>query len=87
MCFCNKLDGVGSIDNRPSTEYLHHFEEEKKLGCGVDQWEALNWSCDMRANEKPMKIFPQTMNELMNQLINWLITEVVVEQPRLHRVC
>ena len=30
-------------------------------------------SCDMRADEKPMKIFPQTMNELMNQLINQLI--------------
>ena len=32
-----KLDGVGPVDNRPSTEKLHHFvrkkEEEKKLTC------------------------------------------------------
>ena len=24
-----KLDGVGPIDNRPSTKQLQHFEEEK----------------------------------------------------------
>ena len=23
-----------------------------QLGMGVDQWEAFNWSCDLRANEK-----------------------------------
>ena len=22
---CRKLDGVGLVDNRPSTDYLHHF--------------------------------------------------------------
>ena len=30
-----------------------------------------------------LKIFPETMTELINQLV----TEVIVEQPRLHRVC
>ena len=26
----HKLDGVGPVDNRPSTNKLHHFVEEKK---------------------------------------------------------
>ena len=25
MGYVNLLDGVGPIDNRPSTDYLHHF--------------------------------------------------------------
>ena len=33
-CFKNKhlykLDGEGPVDNSPSIDYLHHFEEEKK---------------------------------------------------------
>ena len=33
--------------------------------------------------DSTLNIFPQTIAELMNQLI----TEVIVEQPRLHRVC
>ena len=26
----NKLDGVGPVDNRPSTHKLHHFVKKKK---------------------------------------------------------
>ena len=33
--------------------------------------------------DSTLNIFQQTIAELMNQLI----TEVIVEQPRLHRVC
>ena len=31
---------------------------ETKLGRGEDQWEAWNWSCDLRANERPKKTPP-----------------------------
>ena len=33
---------------------------------GVDQRESLNWSCDLPANEKPMKIFSQTISQSLN---------------------
>ena len=33
--------------------------------------------------DSTLNIFPQTITELINDLI----TEVIVEQPRLHRVC
>ena len=26
-----KLDGVGPVDNRPSTDKLHHFVQKKKI--------------------------------------------------------
>ena len=26
-----KLDGVGHVDNRPSTDKLHHFVKKKKM--------------------------------------------------------
>ena len=26
-----KLDGVGPVDNRPSTDKLHHFVRKKKI--------------------------------------------------------
>ena len=26
----NKLDGVGPVDNRPSTDKLHHFVQQQK---------------------------------------------------------
>ena len=29
-CSLNKLDGVGPVDNRPSTNKLHHFVRKKK---------------------------------------------------------
>ena len=28
--FSHKLDGVGPVDNRPSTDKLHHFVQKKK---------------------------------------------------------
>ena len=28
---CLKLDGVGPVDNRPSTDKLHHFVQKKKI--------------------------------------------------------
>ena len=28
--FVKKLDGVGPVDNRPSTNKLHHFVQKKK---------------------------------------------------------
>ena len=31
-------------------------KEKKKMGGWVDQWEASNWSCDQRVNERPKKI-------------------------------
>jgi hypothetical protein len=27
-----KLDGVGPVENRPSTDTLHHFVQKKKKG-------------------------------------------------------
>ena len=39
--YLGKLDGVGSVDNRTSTDKLHHFvqkeEEEKNVTC--DTWQ------------------------------------------------
>ena len=29
--FDKKLDGVGPVDNRPSTDKLHHFVRKKKM--------------------------------------------------------
>ena len=29
VCSTLKLDGVGHVDNRPSTDYLHHFVPKK----------------------------------------------------------
>ena len=29
--FVTKLDGVGPVDNRPSTDKLHHFVKKKKI--------------------------------------------------------
>ena len=66
-----KLDGVGPVDNRPSTNKLHHFVQKKKkiyikkiVTCDTwhvtrDTWQSLNQS----------------------------MTRLVIEQPRLHRVC
>ena len=34
--FANQLDGVGPVDNRPSTNNLHHFVKKKKMTC--DTW-------------------------------------------------
>ena len=28
-----KLDGVGPVDNRPSTDKLHHFAHQKNVTC------------------------------------------------------
>ena len=36
----------------------------------LDQWEALTCSCDLRANEKRIKIFPLTISQSLNQLFN-----------------
>jgi hypothetical protein len=30
-----KLDGVGPVDNRPSTDKLHHFVQKKKVTCDM----------------------------------------------------
>ena len=30
-----KLDGVGSVDNRPFTDKLHHFVKKKKKKCDM----------------------------------------------------
>ena len=40
-----KLDGVGPVDNRPSTAKLHHFVREKKEEKNVDMWQVTG---DMR---------------------------------------
>ena len=40
-------------------------------GWGVHQWEALTCSCDQRANEKPMNIFPQTISHLTSYGGDW----------------
>ena len=29
--FSNKLDGVGPVDNRPSTDKLHHISQKKDM--------------------------------------------------------
>ena len=41
-----KLDGVGPVDNRPSTNELHHFVKKKKIKKNVtcDTW---HMTCDM----------------------------------------
>ena len=33
MLSLNKLDGVGPVDNKPSTDKLHHFLKKKKITC------------------------------------------------------
>ena len=38
----NKLDGVGPVDNRPSTDKLHHFVKKKQKK--TDMWHV---TCDM----------------------------------------
>ena len=40
--FENKLDGVGPVDNIPSTDKLHHFVQKNKI---CDMWHV---TCDMR---------------------------------------
>ena len=39
-----KLDGVGPVDNRPSTDELHHFVGKTKLHVTHDMW---HMTCDM----------------------------------------
>ena len=40
----NELDGIGHVDNRPSTEYLHHFvKQTKTLHLTPDTWPVI---CD-----------------------------------------
>ena len=39
-----KLDGIGPVDNRPSTKKLHHFVQEKKKKKNCDMW---HMTCDM----------------------------------------
>ena len=35
-----KLDGVGPVDNRPSTDKLHRFVQKKKIGhVTCDTWQ------------------------------------------------
>ena len=35
----NELDGIGHVDNRPSTDYLHHFvKQTKTLHLTPDLW-------------------------------------------------
>ena len=35
--------------------WVQSWEGGRRAGGRVDQWEALNWSCDLRANERPGK--------------------------------
>ena len=46
--FIWQLDGVGPVDNRPSTDKLHHFVQKKKkmwlVSC--DMWHVTHVTCD-----------------------------------------
>ena len=46
-----KLDGVGPVDNRPSTDMLHEIVKKKKIHVTHDMWDVTHdtWhvTCDM----------------------------------------
>ena len=55
-----KLDGVGSVDNRPSTDKLHHFVPKKMLYVICDTWHMtlVQWIF------RNYLIFPESMKAL-----------------------
>ena len=110
-----KLDVVGPIDNRPSTNLLHHFVQ-----CLLriiffseiffDMWEVTGdmWHMTRETwymTHSVIRTFSQNFNSLdlpvwdwhclediwtkgwVNEWITYWGTEVIVEQPGLHRVC
>ena len=53
-----------------------------------DTWCGVNFSRDIltRANDSVGQIWRKRMSELMNEWMNQSVTEVIVEQPWLHKV-
>ena len=45
--YIKKLNEVGPVDNRPSTDKLHHFEEEEKSDTWHVTCEMWHVTCDM----------------------------------------
>ena len=103
MAFLPKLDGVGPVDNRSSTNYLYHFvRKRKEKTCDMWHVTCVMWlvTCDtwwgvtiLSKCQPPsfyslgMKVIWRYFHKGINQLINQLMTKVFVEQPRLHQVC
>ena len=88
-----KIDGVGPVNKKPSTNYLHHFVQEKKRK-KWDMWHVTRDSWQVGGGEPSLLIqllrfFENifTKDHQMNELMNEWITTVFVEQPWLHRVC
>ena len=104
-----KLDGVGPVDNRPSTDKLHHFVKKKKymtyLTC--DTWHMTRESdtCHVTrdtiggVNILSKFQLPSSSGLLFmillrsggkrwpSESVSQWMTRLVIEQPRLHRVC
>ena len=118
-----KLNGVGPVDNRPSTNLLHHFVKKNKKKTDrtpdtkhvtPDTW---HLTCETwHVKPYTLHVTPDMLNMvgvsilskfqlpssyglgimmfwgfggkgLLNELMNQWVTKVIVEQPRLHRVC
>ena len=47
LIYITELDGVGPVDNRPSTDKLHHFVRNKKKKKEEEKNNNNNWTCDM----------------------------------------
>ena len=56
--YVKKLDGVGPIDNRPSTDNLHHFVQKKKKRKKVtrDMWHVTRDMWHVWGGEHSLKI-------------------------------
>ena len=94
------LDGVGPVDNRPSTDELHHFvrKKEKMWHVTRDMWHVTH---DMFGGVNILSKFQLPSSYCLwfmllwrsggkGWLTHWInqsVTEVIVEQPRLHKVC
>ena len=51
-----KLDGVGPVDNRPSTDKLHHSVQKKKKKKNSDRWQVTHDTWHVLGGEHFLKI-------------------------------
>jgi hypothetical protein len=83
-----ELDRVGPVDNRPSTDYLHHFVKKKNK---KNTWHMVGGEHSLTISAPQLLRFGiDSVLEYFEQkddLMNLWATKLFIEQPWLHRVC
>ena len=77
---------VGPVDNRPSTNQLHHFVTHDTWHLVLDE-HSHKISAPAQLSFRLGIATAWMIFEVKDGLINQLMTEMIVEQPQLHWVC